>query len=243
MTLRWIICCFIAIGLTACASSQEDYSRSIEADEAAKARLEEKWNPLSQLSIPELERRTAAGDTEAQAELGARYGKGDGVEQDLDKAIEILKDAAEKGEPGAEFFLGTAYFSGLGVPRSEVGAIMWFEKAAKKGHAPAQYWLAVLIKDGRGGIVNPNWDAAVPLLWESAMQEYPDAQFLLGYAYQMGLGVEQNIDAAAYWYRRTLSQEKHIRALFNLGVLIKEGKVALRSSDPEEIQQAINTKN
>ena len=222
MNLSFLSCCFVAIALASCAAGTSAPDTLQAADE------------LTQLTVAELEHRTAAGNTRAQAELGARYGKGDGVEQDYEKAIEILKDAASKGESEAEFFIGTAYYSGLGVPRSEVEAVMWFEKAASKGHASAQYWLAVLIKDGRGGI-SANWEAAVPLLWQSATQGYADAEFLLGYAYQMGAGVDKSPAAAAYWYRRTLSKAYNIRAEFNLALLIRGGDVEWRPGDPEAL--------
>ncbi len=236
MILRWLSCCVVALFLTSCAANQAALESNLpdyvtdEQKEAAK-RTAAIWNPLADLSVAELEERMNAGDTAAQSELGARYGKGEGVEQNFDKAIELLKDAAAKGEVQADFYLATAYYSGLGVPKNEVHAFMLFEKAADRGHAPSQYWLAVLIKDGRGGIVNPSWDGAVPLLWKSAMQGYPDAEFLLGSAYQLGLGVEQNAEAAAFWYRRTLKRGYNIRADYNLAVLIKSGQVDWRPGD------------
>ena len=234
MNLRWLSICFVAVALTSCKAASRG------TDEIAPYGLSAQNTPyveneLAELTIVELEQRAAAGDTLAQAELGARYGKGETVEQDLEKAIEILRDAATKGEPAAEFYLGTAYYSGLGVPHSQVEAVMWFQKASSKGYAPAQYWLAVLIKDGRGGI-SPNWEAAVPLLWKSATQGHRNAEFLLGYAYQMGVGVEKNPAAAAYWYRRTLSKGYNIRAEFNLALLIKEGSVEWQSGDREALK-------
>jgi uncharacterized protein len=234
ITLRFLLCCLIAITLTSCAAIPD---RTDEVDSGSTPEWGgiQTWDNLDHLSIAELERRTAAGDTKAQAELGARYGRGEGVEQDLDRAMEILRDAAKKGEPEAEFFIGTAYYNGTGVPRSEVGAVMWFEKAVAKGHAPAQYWLAVLIKEGRGGI-GANWEAAVPLLWDSAMQGYPHAEFLLGYAYQTGAGVEKNVNAAAYWYRRNLSKGYNMRSHFNLAFMINEGQVDWQPGDPEELK-------
>ena len=236
MTLRWLSCCIVAIFLTSCAANQAAMESELpdyvtdEQKEAAK-RTAAIWNPLAEVSLAELEERMLAGDTSAQSELGARYGKGEGVEQNFDKAIELLQDAAAKGDVQAEFYLATAYYSGLGVPRNEVQAFMLFENTANKGHAPSQYWLAVLIKDGRGGIVSPSWAAAVPLLWKSAMQGYPDAEFLLGSAYQLGLGVEKNAQAAAFWYRRTLKRGYNIRADFNLAVLIKSGQIEWQSGD------------
>ena len=235
MSLRLISSCVIAVTLASCAANSPNEPSELASADQTVSNTPQSIEDLTKLTIAELEERIAAGDTKAKAELGARYGKGEGVEQDLDKAIEILRETAATGEPEAEFFLGTAYYSGLGVPHSEAEAVLWFEKAAAKGHAAAQYWLAVLIKEGRGGI-SPSWSAAVPLLWESAMQGFGDAEFLLGYAYQTGSGVEKNAEAAAYWYRRNLSKVYNNRSHFNLAQLIHGGEVEWRPGDPEGLK-------
>jgi len=235
MILRCLTCCVAAVIFSSCAANLKEHDHNVDKASPAEWSVAQVGNEFTHLSIGELEQRTAAGDTKAQAELGARYGKGEGVEKNLEKAIDLLKDAAKKGEPSAEFFLGTAYYSGLGVPHSLVEAIMWFEKAAGKGHAAAQYWLAVQIKEGRGGI-SPNWEAAIPLLWKSAMQGYGDAEFLLGSAYQMGTGVERNVSAAAYWYRRNLSKERNLRSYYNLSLLITRGEVEWQPGDHEDLK-------
>ncbi len=235
MNLQVLSCCAIAITLTSCAVHSPSASLNPASTSQSAGSAQKSEESLTKLSISELEQRVAKGDSLAKAELGARYGKGEGVEQNLDKAIELLREAAATGEAEAEFFLGTAYYSGLGVPLSEAEAVLWFEKAAAKGHAAAQYWLAVLIKEGRGGI-SPSWSAAVHLLWESAMQGYGDAEFLLGYAYQTGSGVEKNPEAAAYWYRRNLSKAYNNRSHFNLALMINEGEVEWRPGDPEGLK-------
>ena len=236
MILRGLLFFCISITVASCAEIDTNTSPIIEiTDQTNNFSPPQTEKDLTKLTITELNKLIAAGDTKAKAQLGARYGLGEGVEQDLERAIEILTEAAEDGEPEAEFFLGTAYYSGLGVPHSEMGAVVWFEKAASKGHAAAQYWLAVLIKEGRGGI-SPSWGGAVPLLWKSAMQGYGAAQFLLGYAYQTGSGIEKNSDAAAYWYRRNLNLGWDSRTVFNLALMIKEGEVEWQPGDPQDLK-------
>ena len=188
---------------------------------------------LSGLSIQALEQRVAASDSAAQAELGARYGRGAGVEQDYAKAIELLRAAAAKNDANAQFFLGTAYSNGLGVEHNEAQAVIWYDMAARQGHGEAAYWLAQRIANGVGGIV-ASWRAAIPFFWQAAEQGVAPAEFQLGYAYQMGLGVDPSPRAAAYWYRRTNSRGKNLRAQYNLRVLIEGGQEQWEPGDPGE---------
>ena len=181
--------------------------------------------------IAELERKAAAGDTKAQADLGARYGRGDGVPKDVAKAIALLSSAADKNDPDAEFFLGTAYSNGTGVPRNESQAIMLYEKAANQGHADSEYLLAEAIAFGKAGL-SSNWEAAIPLLWDSATKNCWPAAKLLAVAYQDGKGVDKNPRAAAYWFRRTYSLGPDMHLLYSLRSLIDQGLVEWQEGDP-----------
>jgi TPR repeat protein len=236
MTHRLFFVLVLVAGLSACATqpgsvnqpSTTPQASALTPTDTATAAV---GNELGQVPIDELQRRIAAGDTKALAELGSRYGTGNGVEKDYAKAIEVLRAAADKGEADAQFYIGTAYANGLGVPRDETLAVLWFELAAKQKHPAACYWLAVRIANGIGGI-SPNWEAAVPYLWTSAVSGYIPAEFLLGYAYQTGSGVDKNSQAAAYWYRRTLSREYNVRTHYNLRLLIERGEVEVQPGDP-----------
>ncbi len=187
----------------------------------------------ARLPFAEVERRAAAGDTKAQAELGARYGQGYGVAQDIPKAMAILSAAAAKNDPDAQYFLGTAYASGLGVPQSDLQAFSLFEQAAAQGHGPGSYMVATSIIYGKAGIA-PSWKSGMKYLWDSAAKGYPPAMLLLGAAYQDGNGVDVNIKAAAYWYRRVLSYYQDVRAIYNLRILINKELVAWEVGDPGE---------
>jgi TPR repeat protein len=189
--------------------------------------------PEAVMTVAELEKRTAAGDLKAQAELGARYGQGRDVTQDIPKAIALLKAAAEKGDPDAQYFLGTAYSSGLGVPQSDMQAFALYEKAADQGHPPANFALASMIIGGKAGLI-PIWDGAIRYLWTAATKNYPPAMALLGAAYQDGKGVEVNPRAAAYWYRRSLSLVQSPNVIYNLRILINAGAVPYEDGDPGE---------
>jgi len=70
------------------------------------------------------------GHAEAQCNLGVCYQDGDGVEQNLARAVELYQQAAEQGEAGAQYNLGVIYHSGSGVEKSLETAVQWWTKAA-----------------------------------------------------------------------------------------------------------------
>ncbi len=183
------------------------------------------------LPLDELERRVAQGDLSAQAELGARYGRGDGVPQNVPKALELIRAAAEKNNPDAAYYLGLSYASGTGVPQNEAQAMLFFETSANQGFPAAQYMMGSMISQGRGGI-DANWEAALTFFWRAADSGYPPAEFMLGYAHQQGMGTARNPKIAAYWYRRTIGRSKHAGAEQNLRILIQNGEVEWQEGDP-----------
>jgi TPR repeat protein len=192
------------------------------------------------LTVVELERRVSAGDMKAQAELGARYGSGQGVKQDLPKAITLLQAAAAKNDPDAQFFLGTAYATGLGVPQNDAQSVMLYEEAADQGQPAANYALANMIIAGKGGI-SPSWSGALHNLWNAAAKGYPLAMIQIGQLYQDGKGTDRNPRAAAYWYRRALQLIPDVRTIYNLRVLIERREIEWEPGDPGEPKDPIKT--
>jgi TPR repeat protein len=69
------------------------------------------------------------------------YATGEGVPQDLNKALKLTKSAAKKHDPAAQALLGTLYAGGLGVSSDSAEAVVWRRKAGEAGNASAQYGL------------------------------------------------------------------------------------------------------
>ena len=94
------------------------------------------------------ERKLAAatqGDVEAQYDVGYRYEKGRGIDEDDEEAIRWYLKAAEQGLDKAEYKMGLCYLDGVGVAKDEAQATSWLRKAADKGYPPAQYQLGKLL--------------------------------------------------------------------------------------------------
>lgn len=206
---------------------------AVRANTSASASAAESRTPqtVEKMTIAELEARMAKGDLKAQAELGARYGRGAGVEANVTKAIELLKDAAAKGEADAIHWLGTAYTNGVGVEKSETEARSMYEQAARKGHKESQYILGVMISTGQAGFT-PDWKPAIPYFKKSADQGFALAEFMMGYAYQLGFGVKANPETAAYWYRRNLGHGPNAKAEYNLAKMLGKNLIKAKPGDP-----------
>jgi hypothetical protein len=69
-------------------------------------------------------------DADASWNLGLSYLKGDGVPQDKRRAAELLKKAANLGNPRAQAALSDLYLRGIGVQRDYVRAYTWASIAA-----------------------------------------------------------------------------------------------------------------
>lgn len=86
--------------------------------------------------------------------LGEMYAKGEGVEQDLDMAVELFMRAAVNGHAQARLALANAYENGsLGRDVSKGEALRWLTLAADSGDVNAMRRMVSLYTDGGLGVV------------------------------------------------------------------------------------------
>jgi hypothetical protein len=83
----------------------------------------------------------------AENNLGNLYSRGEGVEQDDNKAVMLYKRAAGKDFPLAQYNLANMYLEGRGVKKDDKKALKWFLKAAKHGHVQAARNAEKIMKD------------------------------------------------------------------------------------------------
>ncbi len=93
----------------------------------------------------------------AQRELGVLYRYGRGIPADSNKAMELIRAAAERGDAGAQTILAQALdhgSDGLLVDRHE--ATLLFQKAAMANNVYAQRQLAIHLRAGDGIASDPD---------------------------------------------------------------------------------------
>src|SRR5262245_62074658 len=86
----------------------------------------------------------AAGDPEAQFQLGLLLSNAAPANRDLKRAHDLFTEAAENGHVEAQYSLGVIYEQGFGVAVDQAEAAYWYGRAGEAGHAPAQCNLAGL---------------------------------------------------------------------------------------------------
>lgn len=202
-----------------------------------------KWYPNQKyhqsLETSALEQEALEGSIEAELQFGIRLMNGDRVDQDIEKGAKIFKRLAMLGDARAQFMLGTAYDQGAGVERNPDQALGLFRDSAEQGYDLGQYWYAFMLSRGRG-IPEPDWKAALPWFQKAADQGHPLAQFSLGEIHEScRAGLDRNFDLAAYWYRRSFSENPSAAAQYNILRLIDLGLVAWQDGDPGEPQSRI----
>ncbi|MEW8660456.1 MAG: tetratricopeptide repeat protein [Candidatus Thiodiazotropha endolucinida] len=102
---------------------------------------------------------------------------------DYNTAFEVLKPAAERGEPWAQLRMGVAYELGSGVTKDIPTAIAWYEKAASQ-ESEGNWANGQLVGTaGKAGYFNQNSDALI-------------AKFQLANIYLRGEGVPQDLKKA-----------------------------------------------
>lgn len=84
-------------------------------------------------NLAELEAFAARGHLQACAQLGEQLLRGDGVVQNIPRALPLLEQAARGGIGSAIFRLGMVYDEGLGVTRDRLRALEYFRAAAAAG--------------------------------------------------------------------------------------------------------------
>ena len=125
----------------------------------------------------------------AQAAAGAR-----------DTAIELYRQAAERGDLRAMVSLGLLMETGDGVPLDPVGALALYERAAAGGSADGAINLAVALFNGR--VVPADPSRAVALFEQAAEGGSAIATYNLGVLAQDGALGPGRAGEALGWFRR-----------------------------------------
>lgn len=180
------------------------------------------------------------GTAEAQYELGLMYANGVGVEQDIEKAVHWVSQAAQRGLVQAQYLLATRYELGIGVERDVHAAWVWYHKAAEQGsnkaltrmgrlYAQAQPQAAATLYERAAVDGNAEAQAALAACLESGVGVARDAalafewnlkaanagvaaaQFAVAQAYRDGVGVDADLVRSIAWYRKAARQD-HLSA-------------------------------
>ena len=175
-----------------------------------------------------------AGQGFAQYALGKKYRDGQGVERNIQKAVELFTLAAKQGNSFAAFALGKMYLSNdASLPRDEATALNWITYASERGNQFAQCYLGKLLLKGADGIPQDT-NAALRWLRASVDQGNVYAEYALAMAYLKGKIVPKDALKALELLRYASSQD-HQFAQYQLGKMLLQGEEA-----PKDVAAAVH---
>lgn len=123
---------------------------------------------------------------------------------EVKKYVNLIRNAANQGDPDGQVCLAMLYEEGFGVSEDMKTAVKWYQKAADQGNADAQSKLGECYYLGKG--VAENDAKAVKWFQKSADQGNADAQYYLGECYYLGKGVAGNDAEAVKWFQKAAEQ-------------------------------------
>ncbi len=144
----------------------------------------------------------AAGNIRATYLLGTMHMTGNLVARDSAKGVELVRQAADQGEPAAQNAVGAWLTNGAnGYPKDEVNALAWFKLAADQKNAAAMLSIGAFTELGLAGITKDN---LLALDWYKKSGElgYTAGMTAAGRIYAMGQGVSADGGEALRWLRR-----------------------------------------
>lgn len=136
MSPRALFAAALVLGMLGAANAgpvEQGIEALVEGDYAEAYCL---WKPLAE-----------RGDTEAQYHLGWLYANGNGLNVDIETAVDWWRRAADQGHADAQFAVALAFTTGEGLKRDMDEAVRWYVAAARQGHEDAQEILGRLVGD------------------------------------------------------------------------------------------------
>lgn len=147
------------------------------------------------------EAAVTSGGAEHKRVYGALLCWEPGPFQDFSRGFELLRQAAEMGDPTAQYSVAAELAVGDNVPRDPRAAAHWYTRAAEAGSAEAAYNLAVMHLEGDG--VPIDRALAVSLLERAASKGELLALRALAEGYETGAnGLPVDLPKAADWRAR-----------------------------------------
>lgn len=165
-------------------------------------------------AIPYLRRAADGTSGWAMAELGDMfyYGRG-GMEKDYDSAMAYYHRASDQDNPRGDYMVGM-YLDNNGNAEA---ALTYYVSAARNGNHDAYVEVARAMQNGSGVEANP--EQAFEMAQKASTEwEHPDAMMLLGYAYLVGSGTEQDTNLGLQYTRRAADLGSR-QAMLNMGAI------------------------
>ena len=144
----------------------------------------------------------------AAAYIGRMFLRGEGMEQNYEKAITWFKRGISNGDSYAQYHLGIMYRDGLGLPQNGNNAATYLKAAAEQGLAVAQSALGVLFLD------QGDMDTAGRYFEIAAGSGVMEALYYLAELNNKGVGRDRNCGLATLYYKVVAERAEVLHSSF-----------------------------
>ena len=208
---------------------RKDYKTAWQFYDWAKACADkngEEYNP--EFAVKLFIEAANGGITVAKYKLGKVFLSGDGVEKDIAKAIEWLKQSATEENEFAEYALGRLYLQGKEIEKDVITAEKYLLKSAGRGNKYAAYLLGKEYLSGE----NFGKDAmkAVEYLELAAEKDFEPAEYILGKEYLRGENFPKDVQKAIDYLKRSAEKDYDF-AEYELGKIYLFGNDAPKDTE------------
>lgn len=181
---------------------RKDYKTAWQFYDWAKACMDkngENYNP--KFAVKLFTEAANGGITVAKYKLGKMFLSGDGVEKDIVKAVEWLKQAAVEENEFAEYALGRLFLKGEEVEKDIFAAEEYLLKSASCGNKYAAYLLGKEYLSGEN--FGKDGMKAVEYLELAAEKDFEPAEYILGKEYLRGENFPKDVQKAIDYLKRS----------------------------------------
>lgn len=144
----------------------------------------------------------------AAAYIGRMFLRGEGMEQNFEKAVIWLKRGVSNGDSFAQYHMGLMYRDGLGVPKDGVRAGTYLKAAAEQSLPLAQSALGVLFID------QGDTETAGRYFELAAGAGVMEAYYYLAEMTNQGVGPERNCGLATVYYKVVAERAELLHSSF-----------------------------
>ncbi len=152
------------------------------------------------------------GDVDAMAMVGNCYLYGEGVKKDTKTAFTWNEKAAKEGNERAIRNVAVSYDFGTGVKKDPKQAVEWYKKllAILGNDRFAKYRIAICLSDpDRDYGIKPTqemYEEAISYAKQAIEEGEKNANYILGYCYTFGKGVDKDHEQAYQYYVKAANQ-------------------------------------
>lgn len=184
-------------------------------------------------AVQQFQSAALLGLAEGQYALAKAYAEGLGIERDQTAAARWFRAAAEQGLSSAQFALADLLINDHGEQNFLDEALIWYRRAAAQGHLAAKVAIELLERAGhiptRGNTRTRRKFSGAErrrdeVRWlRVAENGNADAKYHMGLMYELGLGLEANLDNAKRWYRASAQWDHTLAQAALAKILERQG--------------------